>query len=114
MNPFLLQTTTVGPLELRPWTMTTQHAITAMNVQDMPEARQVMACAWMQSQTPRDLRAALADGTALAQLEEFEDSFPMALSKPIAEWFKHQVECVNDGRVDVIPQSTGRSDTPKN
>ena len=114
MNPFLLQTTTVGPLELRSWTMTTQHAIKAMNVQEMPEERQVMACAWMQSQTPKELKASLANGTALAALDEFQDNFPMALSKPIAEWFKHQVECVNEGHVDVIPQSTGRSDTPKN
>ena len=114
MNPFLLQPTEVGPLQLRPWTMTTQHAINALKMQDWEEQKQVVGCAWIQSREPREVKKAIADGTALQQIEEFDEWFPLALSKPLAEWFKAQVTCVEEGRVDVIPQPGGRTDAPKN
>lgn len=114
MNPFFLKNTVIGPLELRPWTMTTQDAIAELALEKMSEADQVIACAWMQSIDPEAVEHAIADGVAMDRIRDFRRSFPLALAKPVAEWCKAQAEMIEQGRVDVLPQPGGRSDAPKN
>ena len=115
MNPFFLKNTQVGPLELRPWTMTTQLAINELDLIKLSDQKQVIACAWLQSREPEDVEQAISDGTALGAIKAFTRAFPLALAKPVAEWCRAQAEAVESGRVDVVPQPGGtREDTPKN
>ena len=115
MNPFFLKTTQVGPLELRPWTMTTQLAISELELAKLSDQKQVIACAWLQSREPEDVEQAISDGTALSAIKAFTRAFPLALAKPVAEWCKAQAEAVESGRVDVLPQpGKTREDAPKN
>ena len=115
MNPFFLKNTQVGPLELRPWTLTTQLAISELGLASLSDQEQVVACAWLQSREPEDVEQAISDGTALGAIKAFTRAFPLALAKPVAEWCRGQAEAVETGRVDVIPQPGGaREGTPKN
>lgn len=115
MNPFFLKNTQVGPLELRPWTLTTQKAISALGVAQMTEQEQVVACAWIQSRDPEDIEQAISNGTALQEIKTFSLWFPLALAKPVAEWCRGQSAAVEAGQVDVLPQPGGtREDAPKN
>lgn len=115
MNPFFLKTTKVGPLELRPWTMTTQDAIDQLKLHELSEHKQVVACAWLQSREPEEVEQAIADGTALEDIAKFSKHFPLALAKGVAAWCREQIQCVDEGRVEVIPQpGNKRDDTPKN
>lgn len=115
MNSFFLKPTQVGPLQLRPWTMTTQLAINELDLAKLSDQRQVIACAWLQSRDPEEVEQAISDGTALSAIKAFTRAFPLALAKPVAEWCKAQVEAVESGRVDVVPQPGGsREDAPKN
>ena len=115
MNPFFLKTTQVGPLELRPWTMTTQLAISELELAKLSDQKQVIACAWLQSREPEDVEQAISDGTALNDIKAFTRAFPLALAKPVAEWCRAQAEAVEAGRVDVLPQpGKTREDAPKN
>jgi hypothetical protein len=114
MNPFFLKNTIIGPVELRPWTMTTQDAIHQLELSKLADDKQVIACAWLQSREPEEVEQAISDGTALEQIAVFTKHFPLGLAKPVAEWCRGQVKCVEDGKVEVIPQPGGRSDAPKN
>ena len=115
MNPFFLKTTKVGPLELRPWTLTTQKAIADLNVAEMSEPEQVAACAWMQSREPEDVEQAISDGTALEQIKAFARHFPLALAKQVGKWCRDQNETIESGKVEIMPQpGVVREDTPKN
>ena len=115
MNPFFLKNTKVGPLELRPWTLTTQKAITALGVGAMSEQEQVAACAWIQSRDPEEVEQAISDKTALDSIKTFARWFPLALAKPIGEWCRAQSAEVEAGQVEVMPQpGTTRDDAPKN
>lgn len=115
MNPFFLKNTKVGPLELRPWTLTTQKAITVLGVGTMSEQDQVAACAWMQSRDPEEVEQAISDKTALEKIKTFARWFPLALAKPIGEWCREQSAEVEAGQVEVMPQpGTSREDAPKN
>lgn len=114
MNPFFLKNTIIGPLELRPWTMTTQDAIHQLELSKLPDDKQVIACAWLQSREPEEVEQAISDGKAMAEIAAFTKRFPLALAKPIAEWCRFQVQCVDEGKVEIIPQSGGRTDAPKN
>jgi hypothetical protein len=114
MNPFFLKNTIVGPLELRPWTVTTQLAISELELAKLSDQHQVIACAWLQSREPEEVEQAISDGTAMGAIKAFTRAFPLALSKPVAEWCREQAEAVESSRVDIIPQSGGRTDTPKN
>lgn len=115
MNPFFLKNTHVGPLELRPWTMTTQIAISELDLGKLSDQKQVIACAWLQSREPEEVEQAISDGTALSAIKAFTMSFPLALAKPVAEWCRAQAEAVESGRVDIIPQpGKQREDAPKN
>lgn len=115
MNPFFLRNTQIGPLELRPWTMTTQLAINELDLIKLSDQRQVIACAWLQSREPEDVEQAISDGTAISAIKAFTRAFPLALAKPVAEWCKAQADAVESGRVDVVPQPGGsREDAPKN
>jgi len=115
MNPFFLKNTIIGPLELRPWTMTTQLAIAELDLAKLSDQQQVVACAWLQSREPEDVEQAVSDGTALKAIKAFTRAFPLALAKPVAEWCREQADAVESGRVDVIPQpGASREDAPKN
>lgn len=114
MNPFFLKNTIIGMLELRPWTMTTQDAIVDLKLSDLPDSKQVIACAWLQSRDPEEVELSISNGTALEEIAVFTKHFPLGLSKPLAEWCRRQVACVEEGKVEVIPQPGGRSDAPKN
>lgn len=115
MNPFFLRNTQIGPLELRPWTMTTQLAINELDLIKLSDQRQVIACAWLQSREPEEVEQAISDGTAMSAIKAFTRAFPLALAKPVAEWCKSQADAVESGRVDVVPQPGGsREDAPKN
>jgi hypothetical protein len=115
MNPFFLKNTWVGPLELRPWTLTTQKAITDLQIADMTEQQQVAACAWIQSRDPEEVEQAISDNTALDSIKTFSRWFPLALAKPIGEWCRQQSATVEAGQVDILPQpGTTREDAPKN
>jgi len=115
MNPFFLKNTKVGPLELRPWTMTTQTAIIELDLAKLSDQQQVIACAWLQSRDPEEVEQAISDGAALGAIKAFTRWFPMALAKPVTEWCRGQFEAVESGRVEVIPQLGGtREDVPKN
>lgn len=115
MNPFFLKTTQVGPLELRPWTMTTQLAISELGIGKMTDQQQVIACAWLQSREPEDVEQAICDGTALSAIKAFTRCFPLALAKPVAEWCRSQADAVESGRVDVLPQPGETNEAaPKN
>jgi hypothetical protein len=114
MNPFFLKNTKVGPLELRPWTMTTQFAISELGLAKLSDQQQVISCAWLQSREPEDVEQAISDGTALSAIKAFTRAFPLALAKPVAEWCRAQAEAVESGRVEILPQPGGRTDQPKN
>jgi len=115
MNPFFLKNTIIGPLELRPWTMTTQLAIAELDLAKLSDQQQVVACAWLQSREPEDVEQAISDGTASKAIKAFTRAFPLALARPVAEWCRAQAEAVESGRVDVIPQpGASREDAPKN
>lgn len=115
MNPFFLKPTKVGPLELRPWTLTTQAAIAALNVAEMTEPQQVAACAWMQSREPEEVEQAISDGTALEQIKAFARHFPLALAKQVGQWCRDQNETIDSGKVEIMPQpGATREDAPKN
>jgi hypothetical protein len=114
MNPFFLKNTVIGPLELRPWTLTTQMAIMELGLSEMSDQEQVVAVAWMQSREPEEVEQAISDKTATAAIKAFSRAFPLALAKPVAEWCRAQAEAVETGRVEVIPQPGGRTDQPKN
>jgi hypothetical protein len=114
MNPFFLKNTVIGPLELRPWTLTTQLAIMELGLSALSDQQQVIACAWLQSREPEEVEQAISDKTALDAIKAFTRAFPRALAKPVAEWCRAQAEAVETGRVEVIPQPGGRTDTPKN
>jgi hypothetical protein len=114
MNPFFLKNTIIGPLELRPWTMTTQDAIHELELSKLPESKQVIACAWLQSREPEEVEQAISDKTAQDKIAFFTKHFPLGLAKPLADWCRSQVQCVDEGKVEIIPQPGGRSDAPKN
>jgi len=114
MNPFFLKNTVIGPLELRPWTLTTQMAIMELGLAAMTDQEQVVAVAWMQSREPEEVEQAISDKTATAAIKTFSRAFPLALAKPVADWCKAQAEAVEAGQVEVIPQPGGKSDAPKN
>jgi len=115
MNPFFLKNTVIGPLELRPWTLTTQMAITELGLSALNDQQQVIACAWLQSREPEDVEQAISDKTALDAIKAFTRSFPLALAKPVAEWCRAQAEAVESGRVEILPQpGSGKEDAPKN
>lgn len=115
MNPFFLKNTVIGPLELRPWTLTTQIAIAELGLSELSDQEQVVACAWLQSREPEDVEQAISDGTALSAIKAFTRRFPLALAKPVADWCRAQAEAVESGRVDVLPQpGSTREDAPKN
>jgi hypothetical protein len=114
MNPFFLKNTIIGPLELRPWTVTTQFAIAELELAKRSDQEQVIACAWLQSREPEEVEQAISDKTALKAIKAFTRAFPLALAKPVAEWCRAQAEAVEEGRVEVIPQPGGRTDQPKN
>jgi len=115
MNPFFLKNTKIGPLELRPWTMTTQFAISELELAKLSDREQITACAWLQSREPEEVEQAISDDTALAAIKAFTRAFPLALAKPVAEWCKRQAEAVESGRVEILPQpGSSREDAPKN
>lgn len=115
MSPFLLKNTMIGPLELRPWTMTTEEAIAELGLATLSEKDQLIACAWLQSREPEEVEQAISDGTALDAIKAFKRKFPLALKKPLADWCKRQIELVESGRVEVFSQpGATREDTPKN
>lgn len=115
MNPFFLKNTMIGPLELRPWTLTTQMAIAELDLAKLSDQDQVIACAWLQSREPEQVEQAINDGTALSAIKAFTRAFPLALAKPVAEWCRQQAEAVEAGRVDILPQpGATREDAPKN
>lgn len=114
MNPFFLKNTVIGPLELRPWTLTTQLAIMELELSKLDDQRQVIACAWLQSREPEEVEQAISDKTAIDAIKSFTRWFPLALAKPVAEWCRAQAEAVETGRVDIIPKPGGRTDQPKN
>lgn len=114
-NPFFLHPEQIGPLKLHPWTVTTQVAILKLKMGEWPEQKQVMACAWMQSQDAEELEASINDGTASDKINKWCAWFPLALFKQTAEWAKRQSELVEDGRVEVIEKpKSGKGDKPKN
>lgn len=114
-NPFFLKTTKVGPLELRPWTLTTQKAIADLNVAELSEPEQVAACAWMQSRDPEEVEQAISDGTAQEQIKTFSRWFPLALAKQVGAWCRQQNETIESGKVEIMPQPNAhREDVPKN
>ena len=114
MNPFFLKNTVIGPLELRPWTLTTQLAIVELELSKLDDQRQVIACAWLQSRDPEEVEQSISDKTAMDSIKAFIRAFPLALAKPVADWCKAQAEAVEAGQVEVIQQPGGKSDAPKN
>ena len=115
MNPFFLKNTQVGPLELRPWTLTTQKAIATLGIAEMTEQQQVAACAWLQSRDPEEVEQAISDSTALDSIKTFARWFPLALAKPIGDWCRKQSAEVEAGQVEILAQpGTTREDAPKN
>ena len=115
MSPFFLKNTIIGPLELRPWTLTTQLAISELELAKLTDQQQVISCAWLQSREPEEVEQAINDGTALNAIKAFIRSFPLALAKPVAEWCQAQAESVESGRVDILPRpNSSREDAPKN
>lgn len=117
MNPFLVSTQQIGPLKLRPWTLTTQLAIAELDLENVPEVRQMAAIAWLQSQDEGDVVAELNAGTARASIQEFTQRFPLALMKPLVAWCAEQSKAIEDARVDVAPKrgdSAGTEGAPGN
>jgi hypothetical protein len=114
MSPFFLKKTVIGPLELLPWTMTTQDAISKLNLGELSENKQIAACAWLQSRDPEDVEQAISDGTALEQIKAFGRWFPLALSKPVSEWCAIQSKCIEEGRIDILEKPGSKGDAPKN
>lgn len=114
MSPFFLKNTVIGPLELRPWTITTQMAITELDLAQLSEAKQVAACAWLQSRDPEEVETAIHNGTAMAELMAFVREFPLALARPVAEWCAKQSKAIEDARIEVLEKPGSKGDTPKN
>lgn len=117
MNPFLVSTQQIGPLKLRPWTLTTQLAIAELNLESLPEVRQMAAMAWLQSQDEADVVAELNAGTAKASIADFTQRFPLSLLKPLMTWCGEQSRMIDEARVDVAPKrgdTTGTEGAPGN
>jgi hypothetical protein len=115
MNPFLLSRKKIGPLDLRPWTLTTQQAIIALEFSDLSEMQQVAAMAWLQSRDEDEVEQAVANGTALDSIKQFAKALPLALLKPLADWCKEQNQAIEEGRVDVLAKpGISNDDAPKN
>jgi hypothetical protein len=113
MNPFFLTSEKIGPLELRPWSLTTQMAISALSECKFTESEQMCAMAWLQNQDPDEVIQAVSDGTAETKIRDFCKSFPLALIKPVSDWCERQNACIASGQVEVIPRTEG-DDGPKN
>jgi len=114
MSPFFLKKTIIGPLELLPWTMTTQDAIIKLKLGELSKPKQIAACAWLQSRDPEEVEQAISDGTAMDQIKTFGLWFPLALSKPVEDWCAVQSQCIEEGRIDVLEKPGSKGDTPKN
>lgn len=117
MNPFLVSTQQIGPLKLRPWTLTTQLAIAELGLDELPEVRQMAAIAWLQSQDESDVVAEINAGTARDSIAEFTQRFPLALIKPLVAWCSEQSSAIDGARVDVAPkkgESNGIEGAPGN
>lgn len=114
MNPFQLSIENIGPLELRPWTLTTQIAIEALGEAQLTDAEQAIAMAWIQSREPSVVREALNSKTAIPQIREFAENFPLALLKDIGEWCKRQVELISASRVEMVQRYEPDPKQPKN
>ena len=114
MNAFLLARKKVGPLELLPWTLTTQVAMQKLELSKFEETEQIAAIAWLQSREPEEVKAAIANGSAVEQIQAFSAWFPFALVKPVAEWCAEQNQMIEEGRVDVVSRDSGSSDAPGN
>jgi hypothetical protein len=104
MNPFLISTQQIGPLKLRPWTLTTQLAIAELGLDSLPEVKQMAAMGWLQSQDEGDVIAELNAGTARQSIQEFTQRFPLTLLQPLAAWCAEQSRMIEDARVDVVPK----------
>lgn len=115
MNPFLLARKRIGPLDLRPWTLTTQQAIIDLDFQSLTEMQQVAAMAWLQSRDEDEVEQAIANSTALNDIKRFAKQIPLALLKPLSEWCKEQNQAIEEGRVDVLAKpQISNDDAPKN
>lgn len=114
MNPFLLSNEIIGPLTLRPWTLTTQMAIMALADCKFSEIEQMAAMAWMQSQEPEDVEKAVNDKSAEKKIKAFTRNFPMSLVKPVAEWCDRQNKLITAGQIEIVPKGGADPAQPGN
>jgi hypothetical protein len=115
MDAFFAVEEEIGPFTLRPWTVFTQLAISELNKYDLSELEQMLAFVWIQSKSPKDIRVFLSQGTALEEIKDFCDNFPLALIAPVSEWVKFQNKLIADNQVEVIPRPDSEDkNAPKN
>ena len=114
MSVFVPTITRVGPLELRPWTMITYDAISALELSGKSPENQAIALAWLQSRPPAEVRKALTNGTAAEQISAFYDEFPPELAPALLEWCNARTQAIDKERVDVVPRSGPDPGAPGN
>lgn len=114
MSVFALPITRVGPLELRPWTMTTYDAIEALKLGNKSPQNQAIALAWIQSQPEIEVEAAIENGTADDQIKDFRRKFPLQFVPALLKWGELQKQLIDEQRVDVVPRSKPDPSAPGN
>jgi hypothetical protein len=114
MNPFLLSTERIGAFEVRPFTLTTQNAIDALSKCEFSRVQQAASILWMQSRDESEVEQAYTDGSIEQKIREFAKVFQLAYMVPVEAWTEKQNECINEGRIEIIPRETSGGNDPGN
>jgi hypothetical protein len=109
----------IAGYELRAWTCFTRLGLIEL---DLPEAtsdqdqqRHLMALAWMQSQPPREMIRKIREKKAEKEIDEFEETFPLAAFGQLADWAARHGKAIQESMVTVLPQpKTGKDNSPPN
>jgi hypothetical protein len=115
MSPFLLSEEKIGPYTLKPWSVFTQLAVSELSKHELTEVEQMLAFVWIQSKDPKSIRASLSKGTAIDEIREFADNFPLAYVGPMSAWVQRQNDLIAQNQIEIIPKPGGEDpDAPKN
>lgn len=110
---------TIAGYELRAWTCFTRLGLIELNLPDADneeaQQRHLMSLAWMQSQPPREMMKKIREGKAQKEIDEFEETFPLAAFGQLAEWASRHGKAIHDSMVTVLPQpKSGKDNSPPN
>lgn len=114
MNPFLLSREKIGAFEVRPFTLTTQNAIDALNGCEFNRVQQAASILWMQSREEEEVERAYTDGTLEQKIKDFAKIFPLVYLVPVEAWAEKQNEAIKAGQIEIIPRESSSGSDPGN